>query len=365
MNILRRGEFTRFLEQVRDPQRRSWVIMNPTSIGDTATVCSLAREFVKKHGYGITMVVPPDHLPVTQMFPNRFLRVLTAERPTMLYVINNFIDANRFELDVPFCAHPYDLGDCRGDELFYLFKYPGRGGISFTDLMRYLLRLPFDAQMERPTIPSDWDAEALRLAQSVGMPLGKSVLLFPANSSPLPQIPDTFWEMLAARLAANGYAVFTNMKGGNVRPKTMPIVGTTPVEVPIHLALSLVRLAGRTICSPNGIQFLQLLGGGFRQMTAVMPMDRQHGDWEMNFRKHCSEARMQQFVNPELCLDAPFAEFSVPFDGTDDELRRFAVAIADESFADANCLKRAGSNGRSYLDEHRDWLSTLVSPVVA
>jgi len=28
-------------------------------------------------------------------------------------------------------------------------------------------------------------------------------------------------------------------------------------------------------------------------------------------------------------------------------------------------LKRAGSNGLSYLDEHRDWLGMLVSPVVA
>jgi hypothetical protein len=361
MNILRQGELTRFLEQVRDPQRRSWIIMNPTSIGDTAAVCSLAREFVKKHGYAVTMVVPPDHLPITQMFPNRFLRVLTAERQIMLYVINNFIDTNRFEVDFPFCAHPYDLGDCRGDELFYLFKYPGRGGISFTDLMRYLLRLPWESQMERPTISPDWDAEALRLAQSVGMPVGKSVLLFPANSSPLPTIPDIFWETLAARLTANGYKVFCNMKGGVVKPKTMPIAGTTPVEVPIHLALPLVRLAGRTISTPNGMQFLQLLGGGFRQMTVVMPMNQQTNDWDLNSRKHCPESLMQQFVNPELCLGAPFAEFSVPFDGAEEEIKRIAVAIADEAFTDPRCLRRSGSNGQSYLDEHRGWLGTLVA----
>jgi hypothetical protein len=363
MNILRQGEFARFLEQVRHPQLRTWIIMNPASIGDTATVCALAHEFVKHHGHGITMIVPPDHIAVTNMFPNRFLRVLTADRPTMLSIINNFIDANRFDLDVPFCGHPYDHGDCRGDELFYLFKYPGRGGISLTDLFRYMLRLPWDAQIERPTILPDWDAEALRLAESIGMPIGKSVLLFPANSSPHPRFPDVFWETLATRLADNGQRVFTNMKGGNFRPDTMPIVGTTPVEVPIHLALSLVQLAGRTICSAHGMQYLQLLGGKFRQMTVAMPIGRQFGDWEMNYRKQYSTSLMAQYMYPELCLDLPFAEFSVPFDGTEDELKRVAVAIADESFDDSNCLQRAGSNGRSYLDEHRDWMSGLVEPV--
>jgi len=365
MNILRQGEYARFLEQVRHPQLRSWIIMNPTSIGDTAIVCALAREFVKHHGHGVTMIVPPDHLPITNMFPDRFVRVLSAERPLMMSVINNFIDANRFELDIPFCGHPYDHGDCRGDELFYLYKFPGRGGISMTDLFRHLLRLPWESQLDRPTISPEWDVEALRLAESLGMPIGKSVLLFPANSSPHPQFPDVFWETLAARLTSIGYRVFTNMKGGNFRPKTMPIAGTTPVEVPIHLALSLVRLAGRTICSAHGMQFLQLLGGRFKQMTVAMPIARQFGDWEMNIRKQSSTTFMAQFMYPELCLDLPFAEFSVPFDGTDEELKQIAVAIADESFGDASCLKRAGSNGQPYLDEHRDWMTGLVQPMVA
>jgi hypothetical protein len=364
MNILRQGEFARFLEQVRHPQLRTWIIMNPTSIGDTAIVCALAREFVKQHGHGITMIVPPDHIPITNMFPDRFVRVLTAERATMSYIINNYIDTNRFELDIPFCGHPYDHGDCRGDELLYLFKYPGRGGISFTDLMRYMLRLPWDSELERPTISPEWDAEALRLAENVGMPIGKAVLLFPATNSSLPQFPDLFWETLAARLAEHGHTVFTNMKGGTFRPNNMPISGTTPIEVPLHLALSLVRLAGRTICSSNGLQCLKLLGGRFRQMTVVMPMNRRVDDWERNSRKYCSEGHMHEYVSPELCLDAPFAEFAVPMEGNDQELKRVALAVADESFLDSACVKRAGTNGQSYLDEHRDWLSRLIQPLV-
>jgi hypothetical protein len=72
-----------------------------------------------------------------------------------------------------------------------------------------------------------------------------------------------------------------------------------------------------------------------------------------------------QFAAPELCLDAPFAEFLVPFDGAENELERVAHAIADESFNDDNCWKRAGGTGKFYLEEHRDWLSGLIQPIVA
>jgi hypothetical protein len=363
MNVARAAEYKQILEALRDPQRRSWIMLNPTSIGDTATVCAFANAFVKKHGHAITMVVPPDHVAVTQMFPNRFLRVLTMERHVQLHVIQNYLESDRFELDVPFCAHPYDLGDGRSDELMYLYKYPGRGGLNFTDMYRYLLRLPWNASLERPQIPEQWDREAQQMADSVGMKKGQSVTLFPANSSQHPQFPDVFWEALAARLAERGLKVFTNMKGGNFRPKTMPIAGTTPIEVPMHLSLSLVRYAGRTISGAHGMQFLQFLGGRFRQMTVAMPIAKQFTDFAMNARVYHPSAFMAQFMYPELCFDIPFAEFSVPYDGSDEDLKKAAIAIADESFDSPNCYKRPGSGGRSYLDEHADWLSELIQPL--
>jgi hypothetical protein len=77
MDIVLQRQFARFLEEARDPARRSWIILNAHSIGETTIVCALAREFVKQHGHSITMIVQPDHLPITQMFPDRFGRVLT------------------------------------------------------------------------------------------------------------------------------------------------------------------------------------------------------------------------------------------------------------------------------------------------
>jgi hypothetical protein len=364
MNVIRQAEYDHMLANLRDPTQRSWIILNPTSIGDTATVCALAAAFVKKHGYGITMVIPPDHLPVVQMFPNRFLRVLTADRAAMISMLDSYIAPARFELDVPFCAHPYYLGDGRSDEITYLFKYPGRGGLNVTDMYRYLLRLPWDAPLERPVIPTEWEQEALLLADSVGMEIGKSITLFPANSSEHPQFPDVFWETLAARATDNGYKVFTNMKGGNFRPKTMPIVGTTPIDVPVHLGLPLVNLAGRTISGAHGMQYLQLLGGRFKQMTVTLPVHANFDDFNLNGRMYSPTAGLAQFMCPELCLGKPYSEFIVPFDAPDEELKRIAVAIADESFDDPNCFKRMASGGQLYTVENADWLAPLVQPGV-
>jgi hypothetical protein len=363
MNVVRAAEYKHILEALRDPQRRSWIMLNPTSIGDTAAVCAFARAFVKQHGHAITMVVPPDHLPVTQMFPNRFLRVLTVERHIMLHLMHNYLEPNRFELDVPFCAHPYDLGDCRGDRLLYLWKTPGRGGLSQTDLLRYLLRLPWDARLERPQLLPQWIAEAKELARQVGLEHGNSVTLFPANSSPIAQFPDVVWSTLVARLNERGYKVFCNMKGGNFRPKTMPIAGSIPIEIPMHLSLPLVSLAGRTISGPNGMQFLQMLGGRFDQMTVLAPGTVNLDDYEMNSRTYSYPATLAQFMYPEMCIDMPFSEYKVPYDGSEAELQRIATAIADQSPDDPSRFRRLGSGGGLFTDEHADWLAPLIEPI--
>lgn len=347
---------------MRDQNLRSWILLSPTSIGDTAIICALAQAFVAQHGHAITLIIPPDHVSVAQMYPNRFLRVHTAERNLMMQIANNYLDPTRFEIDVPICVHPYDLGDCRIDNLLYLHKYPGRGGMTQTDIFRYLLRLPWEAKLERPSVPTEWDAEAERIAQKIGMPKDESVILFPANSSAYPQFPDIFWETVAARLTRRGLKVFCNMRGGNFRPKTMPIAGTTPIEVHIHQAISLVNYAGRTISSASGIQCLLLLGGRFAQMNVTMPLPKIPTDHYQNERYYHSTAFMAQYMFPELPFNMPFAEFSVPFDGTEQELKDVAVAIADDVFDHPSCVKRMGSNGQTFLEEHSGWLRQLITP---
>lgn len=362
MNVILENEYKHLLAQMRDPNRRSWIFLNAAGIGDTASVCAFAQAFVKHHGHPITIVIPPDHVPIVQMYPDRFLRTHTAERHVVNMVANKYLDPLRFEIDVPIYPHPYVSGDCRLHDLLYLYKNPGRGGMTQNDMIRYLLRLPWDAPFERPHVPAEWDSEAEQIAQKIGMQKDKSVILFPANNSAHPQFPDIFWETVAARLTQRGLKVFCNMRGGTYRPKTMPIVGTTPIEVQVHQALSLVNYAGRTVCSVTGMQLLQLMGGRFKQMSVVMPIAKA-GDFYMNQRQYHSTVFMAQYMYPELLCDVPFAEFSVPYDGTEQELREIAIAVADDAFNHPSCAKRMGSNKRTYLEEQGSWLRQLVTPL--
>lgn len=366
MNILRATEYHNILAALRHAEQRSWILMNPGAIGETTMTCALASAFAKRHGHPITIVVPPDHLPIVQMYPNRFLRIVALERSTMTNITYSYLDSLRFELDVPICVHQYELGDCRIDDIQYLLKYPGRGGLTCTDIYRHILRLPWDASLERPQIPDQCVAEAQQFAANAGIVPGRSVILFPAANSNVQyaQLSDAMWKAAVDRLKENGYTVFCNMKGGNHRPATMPIAGTIPLEVPLHLALPLVTIAGRTITSSTGLQFLMLLGGQFSQMTVVAPIQSNFDDFSMNQRTYMPMSAFAQFVFPELCVDVPVSEFAVPVVGSEEAQIRAGIAIADNDQASIHYVRRM-HNGIPYIQANDSWLRELITPLKA
>jgi hypothetical protein len=365
MNIASHTEYIGALDQLRDPDRRAWILMMPGSIGDTLAVYALAQAFVGQHGHGLRMVATEEHATLAQMFPQQAMHIQPAHRGYIEQLMNRFIEPDRFEVDVPFCAHPEYLGDCRSDEIKYLFKLPGRGGLNMTDAFRYILRLPWNARLNRPIVLDAWEQEALLFADSVGLEIGSSVLLFPTADAVRPQLPEIFWETLAQRLTARGQRVFTCVAmDGAVKPDAAPIGGTIPIKIPLHLLLPMGRMAGRIIdAGASGTQFLQLLGGGFRQMTSVMPIATDFSDFKKGDRDCSPTDYMAQFMYPELCLNRPFEEFLVPFDAPDAELQRLAMAIADEAFDEPNCFRRMGDNGGPYGEENKEWLGALIAPV--
>lgn len=362
MDILKQAEYRDLLAKMRDPQHRSWILLNPSSMGETGMVCAFAHAFVQQHGHPITMVVQPNHVPITQMYPNRFLRVLTADQGPQLKIAGDFLDPNRFELDTPICMHHHFHGSCRIDELQYLFKYPGRGGISHTDTFRHLLRLPWDAPLERPTIPQAWENEARAFAEQVGVVPGKSVLLLPKNTTDIGQLSDVMWTALVERLNERGYKVFCNMKGGIYQPTTMPIKGSIPIELPVHLVIPFVEQAGRLISSPNGMQLLLTLCGRFDKVTIVFPVFGSFDDYEMYGRRYAPQSPMHQYTGPEICTGVNFSEFGVPRAASNDEFIRIGRAVADDDRNDFNCAHRAGHNGGLFTEENADWLTGLVKP---
>ena len=243
--------FTMF-NQLRDPARRSWILLNPTSLGDTMMVCALLHAFREKHGAPVTMVIPEKQMPLAQMFAHRIERIVTLSAQQLEALCIQLSEVQVFCMDQPWIVSPLWHGDGRWEHFSELFRYPKRGGLAFADIYRHVMHLDWDAPIDVPVIPDDWRKEAEQFAASVGMVPGKSAILFPNNNSN-PELPDPFWQALANQLVANGLKVFTNMAGNAKGPRQTSFQGTTEIKVPLKLAVPLMEIAGRFISGNNGL----------------------------------------------------------------------------------------------------------------
>lgn len=363
MNVIRKALYNAMLKRVRHPEKRTWIMLNPVSIGETATTCAFAASFVKEHGHGISLVIRDDQQAIAEMYPGRFEQVVVATQAEQ-NDMQRFLPPAQFELDIPFAAFCNSLGDARTDNIYYLLKYPNRGGLSLTDCYRHLFMLPWDAKLERPTIPMAWEEEAQAYAKEVGIIPGESVILFPSTSSSHPQFPTFMWHTLIKRLQDLGKKVFCNMKGGLVHPEKLPIDGTLPIEVPIHLAMSLARIAGRVITPPNGLLVLQMLGGQVPNLTVVVPANDPTEDFVLNQRKYATMFRFSEYTIPEMVLDIPYAEFVIPHDPSQEaKIKECAIAVADCDLDHPSRYLRNGHGRTTFVEENREWLAPLIDPV--
>jgi hypothetical protein len=355
---------------VRIQGQPAWIIVCGYHIGEIAEFCALAGEFVKAHGHGIILVVRGIHMHVAQMYMHNFLKVVAVTDQMMTAMLyTGYIPPERFELDQPLSSCWIDRGFRQHDGLRYLGRYAGRGGISETDLMRLVMRLPWNARIEAPTIAPEWEDEAWQLAKQVGLRVGRSVLLCPINNT-AKKLPDIFWIAVAARLNANGYTVFTNTGGLTATNglATMPITGTTAVDLPIHLGIPFAHFAGRVITGGNGMATLMMLAGlRTFKMTQVFPMSKNLEERHSSAGERApypvkgAEVMVAwEYVAPELCVDAPINQFMLAMEDAPEEWIRLGGVVADQDINDPACVRRLESNGKPFVEEHKDWLLQLI-----
>ena len=250
--------WTAALNYWREPERRSWILVCPVSIGELWVVCALAQAFRSAHGAPLTLVIRESHQHIPQMFPRAFDRVIVWEDERLIKFSQRLIGQGAFAIDEPIIVHPHFQGLGRYMmPLTQLLRYPGRGGLSFTDHIRLILQLDWESQLTSPLIPKEWQDEAQVYADKVGLQRGNSVILFPDNNTN-PMLPNSIWEELTVALVASGKKVFTNMAGTNAGPRLRPVKGSDPIDITIKLGIPLVELAGRFISMVNGFQFLLL-----------------------------------------------------------------------------------------------------------
>lgn len=257
-SILYQNFWTAALNYWRDPNKRSWIIVCPASIGDTWGVCALAQAFRDTHGGPLTIVIKESQQAIAQMFPEVFDRTIVWEDARLDRFCQRLIGQGAFAIDEPIIAHQYWHGLGRFTApLIELLRYPGRGGLNLADQFRLVLHLGWDSRMTDANIPEAWHLEAEAYADSIGLDRGNSVILFP-DSNTNPVLPDTFWDALTAELTSAGKKVFTNMVGNNSGARKAPFTGSHPIAMTIKLGIPLIELAGRFIGMANGFTAMLL-----------------------------------------------------------------------------------------------------------
>ena len=264
------------LDYWRDPTQKSWILVNPSAIGDTWCACALAGAFKKTYGGPVTIVVPDYQVPIAKMYGHHFDRIIAWEPERLGRFCIRLMGAGHFDIDEPIIAHPAWHGT--GNHIFRLtlrLRFPNKGGLNFSDQFRMMLRLPWDAEIEKPVIPEAWRDAARIYADSIGMPLGHSVIIFPDNNTN-PPLPSSVWEKLARAYSNQGLTVFTNLAGNRFGARREPLPGTRPVMVTLENAIPLVELAGRYATMANGMHAL-LQGSGVRAKHTYLLHDTEKG----------------------------------------------------------------------------------------
>ena len=322
---------TAALNYWRDETARSWILVNPASIGDTWTVFALARAFKAKHGGPLTMVVKETHAAIAEMFPGDVDRVIAWDHHRLHGFTSRLHGLSSFDKDEPILCHPtFFTNDLTIVKLLELFKYPGRGGVNLVDQFRMMLQLDWTAPLTKGVIPQGWRDEAAAYAAQVGIEPGRSVILFPDNNS-VPPLPDAFWQALADELGRLGYKVFTNLFGTQAAARAAPLEGTSPIQVTLRLAAPLAELAGRFVSMSNGISFTLIAMGVQAQHELLILLPPEGEDLSVA-NLPPSNAFTSQSMRFAGSSEGPWREFAVRQGEIDHELIK-AIARGDLSRA--------------------------------
>lgn len=250
------------LASIRVGHENDWIFMAPSSIGEVASVCTFAREFKKIYGGKISMVVHRNHASVPRFFPAYIDSVQTASTVLMRKLTTErLIDPMQFSPGMPVCLWANQMHEGRLLELHRLYvNQCGRGGLSFFDMYRYMMRLPWGAQITRGTVDPELSAFAKKYCVQHGVERGRSVIFFPGNNTNLPA-PALLWHSMAKKFAARGIRVFQCTSGAKILPPGLDMA-VPALDMNPALAVAVSQFAGHVVTGSNGLLLLALLVSG-------------------------------------------------------------------------------------------------------
>lgn len=278
----------------------TWGLISPYGIGDTYLLCALSKQLLAEGGSAVSLLARPSHQDVGRLFPEGIARV-TALDEIDLPLLRSWRRQGPPRRGIPLVAHPFNLALADG-------PLPR---LHLLDLYRRLFRLPPEASLLRPTVPTAACDEARRRFRHLGLPAGRTVLLAPGAVS-IRTHPQAFWQTLVHTLRKAGWTVALNHSAA-----APPLEGTVPLSFPLREAIPMAELAGWVISSRSGL--CDLLSTARCRLTVIYP--RTDSPW------------------------SPFQAFSLVGMGLSSVAEEFEFSLTS-GYADASVCILAGASAR-------------------
>jgi len=249
--------FGNILSQLRDPNKKTWILLSPSSLGETLCLCSLCESFIKKHGYAITLVIPKSHEFITLCYPNLFYKIYFMPVMDMRLLSSlNLVPKNFFELDFPINTWTNQINDTNSHSLYELYiATEGKKGIDFTDLYRFNLRLDWNSPIRLPTLPNDeFDLVYDNLQKNIKLNNGFVLLLLGNNTNK--QIPSAYLNQLCIEYQKLGIVVVVNSFGATFKTEINHLSNIKFLDLTVPEVASLARHALSIVGGCNGLMVL-------------------------------------------------------------------------------------------------------------
>jgi len=322
-----REQLTAYRDAIVSGCEDCWIFLVPSSLGEMAVVCALSAAFKAQHGGRICVVADQSRQAVFRLFPDVDLMKASDMHSMRTLSSSGLLDRLRFEVGYPQNLWVNQNRCGRSLALHQLFiEQPGRGGLSFIDLMRYTMNLPWDAQITRGVIGGDVSAAAQELAAAHGIEAGNSVVLFPGNNTNKPA-DAAFWNALASACVKAGKTVFYGLDGANFKPDGLDIQGAQLNLSSPGLAMAVCEIAGHMVSGANGLMALSLLTESSFSLDVVLT---DGADIVGNFIFAPTDPMTSSSFRcfPELVQDIPRRYSEWVADGRDRSLVETANAVA-------------------------------------
>lgn len=298
-------ELLKVLDQIKNPNKRNWILMAPNSLGETAVVCGLAKSFIEKHGHGITLVIPQSHAFIAECFPNTFDRVVYADIGIMRqFSESGFIPPNFFSIDFPINTWPMQNGDGRTHQIHERWiDTVGRSGLHFLDLYRYVLRLDWSSPFTLAQVPERVYAKANKIIEDLKIKRGKTVVFFVGSNTNKPA-PAYLWERMARLYAEQGYDIIINKYRTMFVPEGLAIPEAKVVDLELEVAIPICEYAGNVVSNSSGFVCFALSAKVNYKLDVILPTHVCYNWNNPQFKSVNPMSGCHQLVMPELACNA-------------------------------------------------------------